>query len=187
LIAVYPKLWPRIAVVSKMRLLKAVLLFCLLGVSVARHVEWVLMFHGKYFLPANSTEYAVTASAESALIESEITNEHGVDTKVHHRTGPSAHYAAQLITSNNDTFGLTGNITFGASTTPNIVFFTSKVPGISIPAGDHTFERISSCVLNVIGGTGFFQGASGMIASNVRVDVQTMVTHDWQSGIVYLP
>jgi hypothetical protein len=85
-------------------------------------------------------------------------------------------------------FTETGRITFGDSASNDALTFSTIGKGALLPPADPDSGMTRGIVMwNIDSGTGFFAGASGLIASNFRVNLETEALVDDHLATIWLP
>jgi hypothetical protein len=85
-------------------------------------------------------------------------------------------------------FTESGQITFGGSGSEDTLLFSTIGKGtLLLPADPQSGMTRGIVMWNVDSGTGFFAGATGLIASNFRVNLQTEALVDDHVATIWLP
>jgi hypothetical protein len=103
--------------------------------------------------------------------------------------GGTASYESEYKLDEDGThFTESGTITFGASGSTDTLSFSTIERGTLLPPADPKTGMTRGIVMwNIDSGTGFFDGASGLIASNFRVNLETEALVDDHVATIWLP
>jgi hypothetical protein len=104
-------------------------------------------------------------------------------------TGGTASYVSTYQRDDDQIhFTETGRITFGDSASNDALTFSTIGKGALLPPADPESGMTRGIVMwNIDSGTGFFAGASGLIASNFRVNLKTEALVDDHLATIWLP
>jgi hypothetical protein len=85
-------------------------------------------------------------------------------------------------------FTESGTLTFGAAGSADTLAFSTIEKGTLLPPADPKTGMTRGIVMwKIDSGTGFFSGASGLIASNFRVNLETEALVDDHVATIWLP
>ena len=104
-------------------------------------------------------------------------------------TGGTASYVSKYKLDDDQIhFTEAGTITFGDPASNDTLTFSTIGKGTLLPPADPESGMTRGIVMwNIDSGTGFFAGASGLIASNFRVNEKTEALVDDQLATIWLP
>jgi hypothetical protein len=104
-------------------------------------------------------------------------------------TGGIASYASTYERDKDEVhFTESGRITFGESTSHDTLTFSTIGKGALLPPADPESGMTRGIAMwNIDSGSGFFAGATGLIASNFRVNLKTNALVDDHLATIWLP
>lgn len=102
--------------------------------------------------------------------------------------GTASYDSTYKLDEDGEHFTESGTITFGASGSTDTLTFSTIGKGTLLPPADPKTGMTRGIVMwNIDSGTGYFAGATGLIASNFRVNLTTEALVDDHVATIWLP
>ncbi len=153
-----------------------------------RRVRYVMEFKGRGEQRSDGGNVWITASAAPSARVATTVGAEGVDATVEEIAGGRAEFNSEVEAHDGGPlepgkrFREWGTISFGGD---NVLRFDTVGAGRMDPVGETGILQ-GGIVWTVEGGSGQFDGATGIITSNFAVDADGEVT-DYHCGVIFLP
>lgn len=142
-------------------------------------IVYALVFTGSSSADPNGTVFRGSTVANSGSVTT-VVGSQGVSTAIAQVTGEKATLTSTIIESGPTSFLESGTIAFGKKGKNALYFSTVGQGYISGPPGNMQ----GAVIWQVNGGTGLFNGATGLIASNFSIVGEQVTDHHW--GVITL-